>query len=269
MEPRSLKFVGDSSGGKIIRGSPEMQVARICTDSREIRAGDLFVALRGGRFDGHSYVDEAVRRGAVVVLIERPEAVPLLQESGVIMVESTRRALGQIGRYYRRDFRLPMIVVGGSNGKTTTKELIASVLDQRFSTLKSADSYNNDVGVPLTLLALKATHQAAVLEVSTNHPGELRPLLQLIQPQYAVLTSIGREHLEFFGNLEGVVKEEGWLAESLPPEAKVLVGGDSEWSPTIAQRTRAAVVRVGFGPGNDWQAGSIHLDERGSVFELS
>src|SRR5207247_905042 len=105
------------------------------------------------------------------------------------------------------------IAIGGSNGKTMTKDLVASVLRQKLLTLSSESSFNNDIGVPLTLLKLEPTHQAAVIEVGTNHPGELAPLVKIIQPQYGIITSIGREHLEFFGDLAGVVEEEGRLAE--------------------------------------------------------
>jgi len=140
-----------------------------------------------------------------------------------VVVEDTRAALGKLAARYRADFKLPIIAIGGSNGKTTTKELLASVLCQQFNTLWSEASFNNDVGVPLTLLRLEPGHQAAVLEVGTNHPGELEPLLRMIQPQYGVLTNIGREHLEFFGDLAGVAQEEGWLGELLPASGKLFL----------------------------------------------
>ena len=132
----------------------------------------------------------------------------------MIAVEDTRKALGRLAAQYRKDFALPVVAVGGSNGKTTTKELVASVLRQKLTTLRSEASFNNDIGVPLTLLRLEQSHQAAVLEAGTNHPGELAPLVKMIQPTYGVITCIGREHLEFFGDLAGVAQEEGWLAES-------------------------------------------------------
>ena len=126
-----------------------------------------------------------------------------------------------------------MIAVGGSNGKTTMKELIASVLRQKLATLWSEASFNNDIGVPLTLLRLEKSHQAAVLEAGTNHPGELAPLVKMIQPKYGVITNIGREHLEFFGDVAGVAQEEGWLAELLPADGRLFVNGDSEWTEQI------------------------------------
>src|SRR5439155_5658626 len=156
--------------------------------------------------------------------------------------------------------------VGGSNGKTTTKELLAAVLCRRFRTLCSEASFNNDVGVPSTLLKLENTHEVAVLEVGTNHPGELPPLVRMIQPQFGVITSIGREHIEFFGDLNGVAEEEGWLAELLPASGKLFINGDSAWATQICQRTKAKSVRVGLGEKNDWTAQDVKLDDRGVAF---
>jgi len=161
-----------------------------------------------------------------------------------------------------------MIAVAGSNGKTTTKELIASVLKQKMPTLASEASFNNNIGVPLTLLRLEKSHRAAVLEVGTNHPGELAPLVRMVQPRYGVLTNIGREHLEFFGDLDGVAREEGWLAELLPAEGKLFVNGDNEWTDKIVQRTKAKVVRVGLGKQNDWHAEKVRLDKGGVTFRI-
>ena len=144
---------------------------------------------------------------------------------------------------YRKDFSLPVIAVGGSNGKTTTKELVASVLRQKFATWWSEASFNNDIGVPMTLLRLEKKHQAAVLEVGTNHPGELAALVKLIAPQFGIITSIGREHLEFFGDVAGVAQEEGSLAELLPVAGKLFLNGDSEWADNFRFRSRGNLVR--------------------------
>ena len=123
--------------------------------------------------------------------------------------------------------------------------------------------------MPATLLRLEKSHQAAVLEAGTNHPGELAPLVKMIQPRFGVITNIGREHLEFFGDVAGVAQEEGWLAELLPADGKLFLNGDSEWAETIAARTRAKVVRVGFGGKNDWQAGKVRLDKNGVTFQVT
>ena len=239
------------------------------TDSRRVQAGELFFAIKGERFDGHDFLDEVVKQGAAAIVIDLKRWPAKLPACAVIAVEDTRRALGRLGAAYRRDFTLPMVAVGGSNGKTTTKELIAAVLRQKLATLASEASYNNELGVPLTLLRLVKTHEAAVLEVGTNHPGELAPLVQLIQPRYGVITNIGREHLEFFGDVAGVVEEEGRLAELLPADGRLFVNGDNEWTDRIAKRAQASVVRVGFGQGNDWRVRRVRLDKQGATFHVN
>ena len=163
---------------------------------------------------------------------------------------------------------MPFIAVGGSNGKTTAKELIASVLNQKLVTLSSEGSFNNDIGVPLTMLKLENAHQAAVFEVGTNHPGELAPLVRMVHPHYGVITSIGREHLEFFGSIEGVAREEGWLAQLLPSPGKLFINGDNDLTPIVAERARATVVRAGFGERNHWRAHSLHIDRDGITFQV-
>src|ERR1039458_8526021 len=262
MEARSLRFIATGCAGEQLIGSPETLVRRVSTDSRQVQAGDLFFALPGGRFDGHDFLRQAAEKGAGAVVIERKRVSAGWSGGATITVEDTRKALGRLASKYREDFALPLVAVGGSNGKTTTKELVASVLRQKVATLWSEASFNNDIGVPLTLLRLEQSHQAAVLEAGTNHPGELAPLLNMIRPNYGVITCIGREHLEFFGNLAGVAQEEGWLAELLPADGKLFVSGDDEWTGCMVERTRATVVRVGFATSNDWRAWGLRLDKQ-------
>ena len=263
-----MAFVVSACGGELINGALATQFKRVNTDSRSAQAGDLFIALSGERFDGHHFVGEVAKKGVAAVVVERGRKVDPLPTWAVVQVENTRKAFGQIAARYRKDFSVPVIAVGGSNGKTSTKELIAAVLRQKFATLWSEASFNNDVGVPATLLRLDKSHQAAVLEVGTNHPGELAPLLQMIQPNLGVITNIGREHLEFFGDLKGVVAEEGTLAEILPADGRLILNGDSEWTGHLAGRTRATVIRVGLSEGNDWRALEIRLEKQGMVFRV-
>ncbi len=268
MEMHSLKFITSACDGEQICGSRETPVQSVCTDSRRVQPGDLFFALRGERFDGHDFLRDVAGKGASAIVIERQRISSSLPSCAVIAVDNTRQGLGRLAARYRNEFTLPVVAVGGSNGKTTTKELIASVLRQKLLTLWSDASFNNDIGVPLTLLRLEKKHQAAVLEAGTNHPGELAPLVKMIQPKYGVITSIGREHLEFFGDLTGVAEEEGWLAELLPADGKLFINGDSEWSSRLIQRTRASAVRVGLGAANDWRAAGIRPDKQGALFRV-
>jgi UDP-N-acetylmuramoyl-tripeptide--D-alanyl-D-alanine ligase len=268
VEERSLKFVAEACDGEIRRGAVETVVKNIYTDSRQAQAGGLFFAIKGERFDGHSFLKEVVAKGVAAVVVDQKKVPAPLPECAVLVVDDARAALGRMAAAYRREFALPVIAVGGSNGKTTVKDLIASALRQKLATLWSEASFNNDIGVPLTLLRLEKSHEAAVLEAGTNHPGELAPLVKMIQPNHGVITNIGREHLEFFGDVTGVAQEEGRLAELLPAAGKLFVNGDNEWTEQIARRTRATIVRVGLGEKNDWYAKGIRLDKNGVTFRV-
>ena len=227
MEPRTLEFIAASCQGQLVTGERSACVSRVCTDSRLAKPGDLFVAIKGDRFDGHDYAGQALGQGAVAALVNRSR-LGQAEVAPAIHVDETRQALGQLAARYRQDFDTPVIAIGGSNGKTTTKDILATLLGQRFETLSSEASFNNDIGVPLTLLRLQETHRAAVVEVGSNHPGEMQSLLSIVRPTIGVLTSIGREHLEFFGDLDGVLREEGALAEALPEEGCLFVNGAIE-----------------------------------------
>jgi len=282
-----LKFIAAACGAEIIGGAADAEVKAVGTDSRTAKAGDLFFAIKGDKFDGHDFVAEVAAKGVAAVVVEKKQVgrvtpcAPVsatLATAGrglpalpcpLLAVKDVRAALGNLAAAYRREFSLPVIAVGGSNGKTTVKELLASVLRQKFATLASEASFNNDIGVPTTMLRLEKSHQAAVLEAGTNHPGELAPLVKMIAPKFGVITSIGREHLEFFGDVAGVAQEEGWLAELLLADGKLFLNGDSEWSDKIAARTTAQVVRVGFGEKNDWCAKKVRLDKNGVTFQVT
>jgi UDP-N-acetylmuramoyl-tripeptide--D-alanyl-D-alanine ligase len=266
VEERPLKFVAAACAAEIRRGPAETLVKNVCTDSRQAKAGDLFFAIKGERFDGHEFLDQAAAGGVAASVVEKNKIPAPPPDCALLVVDNARIALGKLAAVYRKDFLLPVIAVGGSNGKTTTKELLASVLGQKLKALSSEASFNNDIGVPLTLLRLEKSHQAAVLEAGTNHPGELAPLVNMIQPKFGVLTNVGREHLEFFGDVAGVAQEEGWLAELLPADGKLFINGDNEWTEQVAKRTRAKIVRVGLDKKNDWRGGKIRLDKNGVTF---
>jgi UDP-N-acetylmuramoyl-tripeptide--D-alanyl-D-alanine ligase len=266
--PLTLQSIARACAGELLGGSPDALARRVCTDSRQVTAGDLFVALRGDRFDGHRFLEEVLRKHAAGVIVEREAAAPLPPGLPAIAVDNSRRALGRLAARYRHGFALPLVAVGGSNGKSSTKELIAPVLRQPFAPLWSEASFNNDIGVPLTLLRLERQHQAAVVEVGTNHPGELAPLLAMAEPTHGVITGIGPEHLEFFGDLEGVLREEGTLVEAIPPEGRVFINLSSEPARRLLPRARAPVVTVGWEADKDWSVADFQLDERGATFQV-
>lgn len=268
MNPLTLQFVAESTGGRIIHGSPELEVCRVCTDSRQVLPGDLFVALRGERFDAHEFLPKVAAAHSVALLADEAKAHLVPAGIPAILVPSTRKALGSLAAAYRRRFTLPVVAVCGSNGKTSAKELIASVLREKGPSVASEASFNNDIGVPLTLLRIESGHEAAVLEAGTNHPGELRPLLESIAPGIGVLTSIGREHLEFFGDIDGVIREEGWIAEVLPADGRFIANGETPGLAEILARTKAPVWLVGFTEGLDFIARDVQIAPQGSSFRV-
>ena len=262
MEARPLQYIAEATGGRVTQGDDGAFVHRVSTDSRHVEPEDLFVALRGDRFDGHEFIAQAEQNGAVALLVDHP----VKTQCAVIEVDDTRLALGRLAARYRCDFHVPVVGVAGSNGKTTTKDLLASILRRHHAAIWSEASFNNDIGVPLTLLRMENFHHAAVLELGTNHPGELAPLVRMSAPDYGIITAIGREHLEFFGDLEGVAREEGMLGELLPSSGKLFLYGDSQWSKPIAARSAAPVCTVGLNSGNDWCAEAVRVLPNGVVF---
>lgn len=265
-----LKYFAQAATGEWSGDSADVTVRRVCTDSRRAQPGDLYVAIKGEQFDGHDFVGAAAGAGAVAAVVDR-DFQPAGQGPRIelIRVTDTRSALGKMAARYRQDFDLPIIAVAGSNGKTSTKDILASVLGQAFSVLASEASFNNDIGVPLTLLRLEAGHRVAIVEIGTNHPGELAPLIRQINPRFGVLTSIGREHLEFFGDLNGVIAEEGVLAEMLPASGTLFLNGDSPGVDEITRRTRADVVTAGQSVTNHWRYHDVRCVERGYRFYVA
>ena len=199
------------NGGALARALPR----GVATDSRLAKPGDLFFALRGESSDGHRFVGAAFAAGAAAAVVERGFDASRAPGKPLVVVDDARAALGALARTWRERFRIPVIAVAGSNGKTTTKEMIAAVLAERYRVLSTAGNFNNDIGVPLTLFRLTRAHDVAVVEIGTNHPGEIARLAAMLVPTHGLITCIGREHLEFFGTVEGVAREEGALFDDL------------------------------------------------------
>ena len=192
----------------------------VSTDSRTTQPGDLFVAIRGEKFDAHDFITKAIGGGASMVIVDRKWADTngtMLVSIAVprLVVEDTTVALGELAALYRAKFKIPFIAIAGSNGKTTTKNMISAVLGTKYNVLSTEGNLNNHVGVPQTLFRLTEDHEVAVVEIGTNHFRELEYLCRILAPTHGLITNIGREHLEFFGSLEGVTKAEGELLDWL------------------------------------------------------
>ena len=214
----SGRLLQDGDGGDI--------VTRVSTDSRDILPGDLFVPLVGERFDGHSYIDMALAKGAAGCLCAR---VPqkLLPGRFYIAVEDTERALGSLAGWYRGKFRIPVVQVTGSAGKTTTKEMLAAVLGQHFNTLKTLANYNNFIGTPQTLFRLEQGHEAAVIETGMDHFGQIARMGEMVQPTVAVITNVGDAHIgNLDGTRQGVLRAKSEIFEHLAPDGLAVLNGD-------------------------------------------
>jgi UDP-N-acetylmuramoyl-tripeptide--D-alanyl-D-alanine ligase len=243
----------------------------VSTDSRSIAAGELFVALRGENFDGHEYVAAAQMRGAVAAIVAA-DAAESLRALGLplLQVAETRLSLGALAADWRSRFTLPMIAVTGSNGKTTTKEMIASILQAAFAeaVLSTQGNYNNDIGLPLTLLRLNATHRAAIIEMGMNHPGEIAYLAGIARPTVAVVTNAQRAHLAGMGTLQAIASEKGSIYSGLDEDGIAVFNADDQWADLWRTQSRGlGVMTFGLEQAADVTGKStLHgLDNRLSV----
>ena len=220
-------------------------IKRVHTDSRSLQPGDLFVALRGERFDGNQFIAQAKAQGAVAVLCEATgEAAAVAQGLPALVVPDARLALGELAAGWRAQFDLPVIAVTGSNGKTTVTQMIASILRAHAGedALSTQGNLNNDIGVPLTLFNLRPHHRIAVVELGMNHPGEIAYLSRLTQANVALVNNAQREHQEFMGTVEAVARENGAVLQALPQNGVAVFPSDEEftplWQSLIGQRNR-------------------------------
>lgn len=220
-----LQSVASAVDGRL-RGA-NCTVHGVSTDTRTLQPGELFVALRGPSYDGHAFVSQAGERGAAACMVEEGSAslLPLIQ------VDDTRRALARLATVWRGRFSLPVIGVTGSNGKTSVKEMLAAIFARRGPVLATRGNLNNDIGVPLTLFGLDATHQAAIIEMGANHPGEIAGLTEIVRPAVGVVTNAGAAHLEGFGGLEGVARAKGELFAGLAAEGIAVINTDDRFAP--------------------------------------
>ncbi len=199
----------------------------VCSDSRSILPGSLFIALRGPNHDGHQHVAAAAEAGAVAALVEHPVDCVIPQ----IIVDDSRLALGRLASAWRQELATPLVAVTGSNGKTTVKEMCAAILAQAGNTLATRGNLNNDIGVPLTLLRLQRDHQYGVIEMGANHPEEIRYLTALTRPQVAIVNNAAEAHLEGFGSLEGVARAKGEIFEGLAENGVAIINADDQFAP--------------------------------------
>lgn len=266
---RVMKAVGGTAGGWI----EGVAVRGVSTDTRSIREGDLFVALRGPNFDGHAFVRDAFARGAAAALVEEFDSAAGAQ----VRVADTRAALGLLASQFRAAHGARFLSVSGSNGKTTTKEMLAHILSGRRRVVRAPASYNNGVGVPLTIFSARPDTDFVVLELGTSRPGEIGALGRIVRPDAAVVTSIGEEHLEGLGSLEGVAAEEAAILDHVRAGGFVVAPADCpRFAPHLERVRREKLVTFGFEPPAQIRAtdlavhaGGIRFRALGVAFELA
>ncbi|MFH1458320.1 MAG: UDP-N-acetylmuramoyl-tripeptide--D-alanyl-D-alanine ligase [Candidatus Omnitrophota bacterium] len=237
--------------GKFVSGKRDACVKGVSIDSRTLKRGEAFIAIKGRNYDGHCFVNEAIKKGSNVIIFKKPflRTKPK-DEITFIEVKDTVRALGGIARFHRQRFDIPVIAVTGSNGKTTTKEMIFWVLSRKFKVLKTSGTKNNQIGLPLTLLGLNNACDLAVLEIGSNHFGEIGYLCRICQPDIGVITNIGPSHLEYFKNLEGVFREKMALIRELKKPGLAILNADDRFLKKVLHRAHKRPLALGFGIKN-------------------
>lgn len=225
-----------ATNGKLVRSGNQEKIGGVSIDSRTLVPGDVFFALKGPHFDGHDYVEAAINKGAAAVIIEKEISIPPSWPGTVLKVPDTRQAFGYLARFHRLRFELPVIGITGSNGKTTTKELIAAILAQRGNVVKTEKNYNNEIGLPLTLLKINAATKAVVVEMGMRGKGQIAYLAELARPTLGVITNIGLTHLELLGSQAAIAEAKGELIQALPPSGIAVLNGDD---PLVSRMGRA------------------------------
>jgi UDP-N-acetylmuramoyl-tripeptide--D-alanyl-D-alanine ligase len=259
------------TGGRLAGGAADARFDAVSIDTRSLSRGAFFVAIRGENHDAHGFLAAALDAGAAGLLVERGRAAPAeaARARAVVEVNDTTRALGALAAGHRAGFAGPLVGVTGSNGKTTSKEMCAAILDVCGPCLRTRGNLNNQFGLPLTLLEREAEHRFAVIEMGTNHPGEIAALAALARPTIGLITNVGSAHVEFLGSREGVAREKGALFEALPPDGVAVVNADDAQVREQAPRTRARVLLFGAAPDAEVRAVSVRaLGARGFAFGL-
>jgi len=258
---------------KLLGDLYRMEIKGLSIDSRNIREGELFVAIKGVRFDGHDFVPDAMKRGAWGALVERTgfekKYGNLSGLRNILAVGDTLYALQELSHMHRKKFALPVVGITGSNGKTTTKEMLAGIFRQQGPVLKNEGNLNNHIGVPLTILRLAATHKAAVIEMGMSAPGEIDALARLVNPTIGVITNIGPAHLEFLGSLDRTAQAKGELLGHIQSEGTAVLNADDQYCGTLKKKTSVRIVTFGIENNADVCASNITPDEGFTDFNLT
>jgi len=249
MNPLRVSQIAQFAGATLSASDGTVVVNKVSTDSRTIKAGELFVALRGENFEGHDFVEASAKAGATGALVDLNWAGSVPDNFALLRATDTLQAYQMLAANYRRSLGLKVLAITGSNGKTSTKDFAASVLARKFRVTKTEGNFNNHVGLPRTILEATSGDEIAVWELGMNHPGEIAALARIAAPDAAIITNIGVAHIEFMGSRESIAAEKGALAEAIEPQGTVILNADDPFTEGIAARTRARVVLAGTTAG--------------------
>ena len=253
MKPLSLSTLAEMAGAELLRGNGERVAGGVGIDSRTIKPGEIFVAIRGPRHDGHDHIAEAAEKGAIAALVQKKEIGKVPAGFSLLWVSDTQKALQKMAHAYRRLLSVRVASVTGSSGKSSTKEMLAAVLGTMGPTHRTNGNLNNHLGVPLTLLEIGGEDRWAVVELAMNAPGEIGPLAELAGPEVGLVTNIGWAHIQGMGSKEVTAKEKGALYRALPPEGLAISNADDPMEKITLEGCRARIVRVGHSAEADYR----------------
>jgi UDP-N-acetylmuramoyl-tripeptide--D-alanyl-D-alanine ligase len=264
----------DATHGKLKTGNSEEIFTGISIDSRNVSADNLFVAIKGEKHDGHTFIQDVAQKGVKGFVVSKPDAVDLIhkntdfQKLVFIMVQDTTKALGDLASFNRTRSKIFVVAITGSNGKTTTQKMVTAVVRRRFYTLSSQGNFNNQIGLPLTLLNLNPEHRWAVLEMGANHPGEIAALAGICRPDIGVITNVGPAHLEGFGSLDGVASAKGELFDHMASNGVAILNAEDKRVVSMAKRAPGRVLFYGTSKKAHIRASNIVEQNRGTSFIL-
>lgn len=266
MTPQTIVTLTKWCHGLLLQGEGDALVRSVSTDSRTLAPDSLFVALQGENFDAHDFLAVAAANGARAFLVSRE--LSRYPSGAVILVKDTLVALQALAKSWRKAWGHKVVGLTGSNGKTSTKDLVTAVLSQEFNTHATKGNLNNHIGLPLTILEIQGDHQVAVCEMGMNHPGEIAPLADIAAPDAAIITNIGTAHIEHMGSREGIAKEKATLAWAVAAEGAVILNADDDFTNFIGSRCPALVLTAGFSEHADIRVSEFQPDASGSQFML-
>src|SRR5437764_8488452 len=267
MNPLTLSQIARFAEASLSSGDGTAVINKVSTDSRTIKPGELFVALRGENFEGHDFIEASAKAGATGALIDLNWAANVPNNFALLRATDTLQAYQTLAANYRRSLALKVLAITGSNGKTSTKDFAAAVLARRFRVTKTEGNFNNHVGLPRTILEATAQHEVAVWEIGMNHPGEVAALSKLAAPDVAIITNIGIAHIEFMGSREAIAAEKGALVEAVGAEGTVILNADDPLTKSMAARTHAKVILAGTTEGTI-RASEISQSGSGTDFTI-